>query len=268
MSQRYFLHLSYLGTNYRGYQRQPDQLSVQQTLEEKLSEVLRQEIIFSGCGRTDAGVHASQYFGSIDVKEPLPDHFLRAVNRQLPGDISIYEAIPVSPKASARFDATERVYDYFIHLDKDAGLDYRSSKADGERKLNIQDMLSVTKQLPSFQDFRAYCKTPDRHNSTICHLKSVKLFTDAKERFIRIEFIGNRYLRGMIRLLVGNLLRVGDGRNTPDGFLHYLATKTPPQFTHLAPPDGLYLSKISYPYFERTNQSPLHRMLVGLTNPI
>lgn len=262
---RYFLHLAYQGTNYRGYQRQPDQPSVQQTLEETLSEVLRQNIIFSGCGRTDAEVHASQYFGSIDVESPLPDHFITAMNRRLPGDISVFEAIPVADNASAQSHATERVYDYFIHFNKDAGLYCRSSKLELQGQIDLAPIQSVITQIPNYKDFRAFCKTPDRHNTTICDLRAIRLFTDEGNNFLRFQFRGNRYLRGMIRLLVGNLIRIGEGRLSPDAFIEQLSTATPPKFNHLAPPDGLYLSEIHYPFFKRANQSPLQKMLESLT---
>jgi tRNA pseudouridine38-40 synthase len=265
---RYFLHLSYQGTNYQGYQRQPNALGVQQVIEETLSEVLNQTVVFSGCGRTDAGVHASQYFGSIDLLTSFPESRLAILNRRLPEDISVHEVIPVAENASPRFDATFRSYDYFIHLEKQAGLAGLSTLYRSDAAVDTAAMQSALAELTGLRDFRAYCKTPDRHNTTLCNLKKACLSVSADGKFLRIHFTANRFLRGMIRLLVGNLLRVGEGRLSAEAFISHLENKQPPDYFHLAEPTGLYLSGIAYPYLSRENLSPLHGLLNSLTSPL
>ena len=116
---RYFFHCAYKGGSYHGWQRQPDVLGVQQVLEETLSKVLKRRIICLGCGRTDAGVHASQYFFHIDVTESLPADLVFILNKMLPDDISIFDIIAVPSTHHAQFGATARTYDYLIHQTKD-----------------------------------------------------------------------------------------------------------------------------------------------------
>lgn len=227
--------------------------------------MLGRPIVFSGCGRTDAGVHASQYFGSIDLEAPFRAEQLLILNRRLPADINVFGIVPVAKNASTRFDATERRYDYFLHLDKQAGFSNKSSWYPTEHPFQVNAIRSALAQLTGVHDFRAYCKTPDRHNTTVCELRQATLFVDPTEKYLRFHFAGNRYLRGMIRLLVGNLLRVGQGKLSVATMIGHLEQKTPLPYFHLAPPDGLYLSGVDYPYLETTNQSPLHEMLVGLT---
>lgn len=265
---RYFLHLSYQGGNYQGYQRQPNALGVQQVIEETLSEILGQSMVFSGCGRTDAGVHASQYFGSIDLDTPFPDERLAILNRRLPQDISVHEVIPVAENASPRFDAISRSYDYFIHLEKQAGLADVSTLYHTRLALDTEAMQLALTQLSGQRDFRAYCKTPDRHNTTVCDLTAATLSVSENGKFMRIHFTANRFLRGMIRLLVGNLLRIGEGRLSVEQFIGQLEKRTPPDYFHLAEPTGLYLSSVTYPYLIRENQSPLRGLLSSLSSPL
>ncbi|PHI20431.1 tRNA pseudouridine(38-40) synthase TruA [Lewinellaceae bacterium SD302] len=266
MHHRYFLHLAYRGTHYRGYQRQPNVLSVQSAIEDTLTEVLGQPITLSGCGRTDAGVHASQYFGSIDLEMEWPEDRLSILNRRLPTDISCFEVIPVNSRANARMDANQRTYDYFLHLNKSAGLDKLSTWYPGaEVPLRIDLMREAAADLVGRKDFRAFCKTPERHNTTICDLRTVAIFTDDQGDYLRLQFTANRFLRGMIRLLTGNLLLVGEGKLSIADFLRTLNSLEPPKFHNLAAADGLYLSGINYDFCQRPNFSPLQKMLVGLT---
>lgn len=264
---RYFLHLAYQGTAYRGWQRQPRQPSVQQTLEERLARVLgREEIKVHGCGRTDAGVHASQYFASFDHAEPLPEHFRYALNRQLPSDISVFECIPVGDRAASQSDATERTYDYFLHFAKEAGLDYRSSKVDSRSRPDPTRLDSLLPQLTGRHDFRTFCKTPDRHHHTRCDLRAIHLWSDPAGRYWRFQFVADRFLRGMIRLLVGNFLAVAEDRLGTDELLSRFQATAPLAHHRLAPPDGLYLSRVRYPYLERENASRWLDVMRGLTS--
>ena len=115
---RYFLELSYNGKNYAGWQRQNNAVSVQEVLEDNLSKILNNKIEIVGCGRTDAGVHAKQYFAHVDIEKALPENFLYRINNMLPEDIAIQKIFNVKPDFHARFDAINRTYNYFIHFEK------------------------------------------------------------------------------------------------------------------------------------------------------
>lgn len=261
---RHFFHLAYQGGHYRGWQRQHTAISVQEILEGTLSEIWKQPIHCNGCGRTDAGVHASQYFCYSDLPAELPPKAKFILNRRLPSDIAVFDIWPMPAPAHPQYDAVSRTYDYFIHTQKDAGLAAISSWYDLP-KLDIAAIQYVLKALPAYQDFRAYCKVPDRHNTTICNLSSAKIWVNESQTQIRFQFTANRFLRGMIRLLVGNLLEVGQTRQSPTQFLDRLATGNSPPFTNLARPEGLYLSKIEYPYLSLPNLSKIQLSLERLS---
>jgi len=195
MPHHHFLSLAYDGTDFRGWQRQPGGVvTVQQTLEECLSEIHGREIILGGCGRTDAGVHATQFYAYLRTDGPLPERYTFIVNKRLPAGISLYAALPVPDNAQARFDATERTYDYFLHGKPDAWLDRSSGLFD----LSSFDPERVTEALPlllEYGDFRAFCKAPDRHNTTIVHFREATLFRNAAGDRFRLRFVANRFLR-------------------------------------------------------------------------
>lgn len=244
----YFLHLAYDGTAYRGWQRQPGSVvSVQQTLEECLSEVHGREIVLGGCGRTDAGVHASQYYAYLRTEQPLQDKYVFIVNKRLPNDITLHAAIPVPPNAQARFDATERTYDYFLHGRPDAFL----GRFSGQYDFQQFDPAVVAATLPlllKHEDFRAFCKTPDRHNTTIVNFRQATLYqNDGGDRY-RLRFVANRFLRGMIRLLVNDLLLVGNGKLSRQDFTRMLSSGLRQPHFQLAHPEGLFLTGVAYPY--------------------
>ena len=252
----YFLSLAYDGTAYRGWQRQPGGvITVQQTLEDTLSEVHRREVILGGCGRTDAGVHASQYYAYLRNPTPLPDNYLFVLQKRLPSDISVRAALPVPDNAQARYDATERTYDYFFHTAPDPWLD-RTSSWLPLAKFQPQRLAAALPGLIGEADFRAFCKAPDRHNTTIVDLRQARLYHNAAGNRFRLRFVANRFLRGMIRLLVDNLLRVGNGTLTvEDPAARLLSQERPPRFA-LAPPQGLFLSGVRYPYLDNDPQLP------------
>jgi tRNA pseudouridine38-40 synthase len=253
----YFLRIAYDGTDYRGWQRQPGNVvTIQQTIEELLSKVHHREVTVGGCGRTDAGVHASQYYLSLRVEQPLPEKYFFFINKQLPTGLSLLEIIPVADRAQTRFDATQRTYDYFLHTKPDAFLDRFSSRVD----LTDFAPAAAANTLPLFlkyTDFRAFCKTPDRHNTTFVHFKEVTLYrNEAGDRF-RIRFVANRFLRGMIRLLVNDLLLVGRGQLSAAAFEQMLVTKEREPHFRLAPPQGLFLTGVKYPDIDREAELPV-----------
>ncbi|WP_020566868.1 tRNA pseudouridine synthase A [Neolewinella persica] len=261
-SFHYFLHLAYDGTAYRGWQRQPHNVvSVQQTLEECLSEVHGREIVLGGCGRTDAGVHASQYYAYLRAERPLQDKYVFIVNKRLPNDITLHAALPVPLNSQARYDATERTYDYFLHGRPDAFL----GRFSGQYDFQAFDPEAVAATLPlllKHQDFRAFCKTPDRHNTTIVKFRQATLYRTATGDRYRLRFVANRFLRGMIRLLVNDLMLVGTGKLSQQIFAEMLKTGVRQPHFQLAPSEGLFLTGVSYPYIDREAELPVSGQII------
>ena len=246
---RYFFHCAYKGGHYHGWQRQPDVLGVQQVLEEVLSKVLKQPIICLGCGRTDAGVHARQYFFHIDTTAFLPDDLLFILNKVLPPDIAIFEIIPVPKTHHAQFGAIARTYDYFIHHHKDPFLQDISAQYPC-MDWDLSAMQHALTMIPRHTDFRAFCKTPDRHDSTLCDVQAVQLFSYKQGQQLRLQFTAKGFLKGMVRLLVGSLMAVGSGELSLAAWEESLAVGTRPASFSSAYPQGLYLSAIDYPFLD------------------
>ena len=230
-------------------------VTVQQTLEEVLSAVHRQPVSLGGCGRTDAGVHASQFYAYLRTDAPLPDNYLFVLQKRLPPDLTVRAALPVPDNAQARFDATERTYDYFFHHEADPWLD-RTSTWLAQPDFQLERLLPLLPQLTGRKDYRAFCKAPDRHNTTLVDLRRAELYRDATGTRFRLRFVADRFLRGMIRLLVDNLLRVGNGQLLPETFLHYLNDRQRPARFALAPPQGLFLTGVRYPYLDYEPELP------------
>lgn len=257
---RYFLHIGYKGTNYRGWQRQKRVLTIQEIFENALKQVFKYDIPCLGCGRTDAGVHAAQYFFHIDLKEEYRMDLKFILNKMLPNDISVFDIIKMEGEPHAQFDATERTYNYFIHTRKDPFLsDLSSFYLINNINLNlIKEAISI---IPNYSDFRALCKTPDRHTSTICNLKSIKLFQNHNKDRLRIQFTSNKFLKSMIRIMVYKFLEIGTGKLSIEEFESNLKSKETLPFTNLAYPQGLYLTEISYPFLDITPRDEMFAIL-------
>ncbi len=256
---RYFFHAAYNGSYYRGWQRQPNAKSVQETIETHLSNIFKQPIVIYGCGRTDALVHASQYFFHADLPKVVDFDLLFILHQRLPRSISIFEYIPMdSIKQHSRYDAYERTYDYFIHCTPDPFLDHVSSYYPIDfNTFDWEAVQAATQLLPQYQNYRAFCKSPDKHNSTICQIKSCQIWKSDTKKTIRVQFVGDRYLRGMIRILMYQLIAIGNGKLSLPTFETRLQTGKSDEVIKLAHPQGLFLSRVKYPYLERGNCSVL-----------
>ena len=257
---RYFFHIAYYGAGFHGWQRQTDATSVQQTIEEALSRILKSTIQIVGCGRTDTGVHASQYFFHADISEKWNFDLLFRLNQVLPSGISLFEIIPVEEKNHTRYDAIRRTYNYFIHTRKDALLSGFSALY-FYPDLDISGMKSAALLLTKYNDYAALCKSPKKHKSTICQVSSAELFTTAKGDRIQFQITSNRFLKGMIRIIIQKLLEVGRGKLSLQEFEQILINNLPVPNIKLAHPEGLYLSKISYPYLDVEPLSPFCDLL-------
>ncbi|WP_259066964.1 tRNA pseudouridine(38-40) synthase TruA [Mucilaginibacter sp. X4EP1] len=246
---RYFFHIAYHGTHYSGWQRHPKVMTVQEVLETALSSIFKQPVAVNGCGRTDAGVHASQYFFYVDIEKEWEFDLFFRLNKVLPDDIAIFDIIPMQGLPHARFDATQRAYNYFIHTYKDPFLSGFSSLY-LEPNLDLDKMKAATALLPLYNDYRCFCKMPDRNDNTICNVSSAEFFVDPKGDRLRFHISANRFLGKMVRIIMGRLLEIGTGKMSVDEFENYLIKKETPQIIIPAHPQGLYLSKVTYPYLD------------------
>jgi tRNA pseudouridine38-40 synthase len=257
---RYFIHIAYHGTNYGGWQKHPGILNVQGVFEKSLGRLLKAPLAIVGCGRTDAQVHASQFFFHLDVETEWDFDLFFRLNKILPDDIAVFDIIPMQGLPHARFDTIQRTYDYFIHTYKDPFLNAFSALYPG-KNLDLDKMKAAAALLPLYNDYLAFCKMPDRVDHTICHVSSANLFTDQSGDRLRFQISANRFLSKMVRIIMGRLLEIGRGTMSVDEFEHYLADKQIPQVIIPAHPQGLYLSKVTYPYLDLPARSAFSAML-------
>lgn len=244
---KYFIHLAYKGTKYHGWQRQPLHVSIQSTLEDMLEKMIGEKVACIGCGRTDAGVHASQFYCHIKLSKPFSFDPVFRLNKMLPDDIIIYEFIEVEGRCHAQHDAVSRTYTYRIHTKEDPFISELSSYYTG-RGLDLTLMQQAANVIPNYTDFRSMCKHPDFYKTTQCHISSVTLTGNKDLTNLTFTITSNRFLRGMIRLLVGNLLQVAYKKMSVQQFENCLKTGERPGRYNLAQPQGLYLSKVTYSF--------------------
>ncbi len=262
---RYFIHIGYHGTQYSGWQKHPGVLNVQEVLETALSGLLKIPINIIGCGRTDAQVHAGQFFFHMDVeKEWKFDLFFR-LNKILPDDIAVFDIIPMEGLPHARFDAIQRSYDYFIHTYKDPFLSQFSALY-AEKNWNLDKMKAAITLLPLYNDYHGFCKSPDRNEHTICNISSAALFVDGSGDRLRFQISANRFLSKMVRIIIGRLLDIGRGKMSVDEFESYLISKETPAVIIPAYPQGLYLSKVTYPYLDLPARTEFLAMMQNSVN--
>lgn len=241
---RYFIEIAYNGKNYFGWQRQPEQISVQQVLEETLSTFLRREIKIMGAGRTDTGVHAKQLFGHFDYDGIVnKEEFLFRINSFLPKDISIKNIFGVREDAHARFDAVEREYEYIISLGKDPFLEEFAYQIN--HKPNVDLMNKAAEILLSHKDFQCFSRSNTDVKTYNCTI--VKAFWEAKNNRLIFTIAADRFLRNMVRAIVGTLLDVGFEKISLREFQKILDSKSREEAGASAPAQGLYLTKVVYP---------------------
>jgi tRNA pseudouridine38-40 synthase len=244
--QRYFIELAYNGTRYFGWQRQPNKVSVQEVLENSLSTILGSTIEIVGCGRTDTGVHAKQYFAHFDFAGEFPPAFLRRINKFLPKDLFIYRIFPVAPATHARFDAIARSYEYHLTFRKDPFRQETAYFYAYAEQPDFQKMQEAANLLLNYQLFAPFCKTGHDAKTMFCQLqRSEWIFsTDGQEAVFHIT--SNRFLRGMVRLIVGMCLQVGTGQISLEEVKTALENQTPLKKANSAPPQGLFLTDIRF----------------------
>jgi tRNA pseudouridine38-40 synthase len=243
---RYFITLSYDGTRYHGWQIQPNGLSVQEKLQWALSTILRQEDIqVTGAGRTDAGVHARMMVAHVDVERmdfELSD-LVYKLNRLLPQDIAIQKIEPVSDEMHARFSATSRTYHYYIHTVKDPFR--RAYSCELHYPLDFKLMNEAAAILMEYEDFGAFCKAHADVKTTICHITAARWNQTSPVSWY-FEITANRFLRNMVRAVVGTLIDVGRGRLSLDDFRKVIEGKRRTEAGESMPANALFLEDIKY----------------------
>ncbi len=242
---RYFVELSYQGTAYHGYQIQPNQISVQETLEHAFSTILNETIVVVGCGRTDTGVHAKQYFIHFEFNGVLPSDFQNRLNKFLPKDIAIHAIFPVEKDVHARFDAFRRKYEYWISLDK-SPFDYPLSwYYFNGKNLNLSLMEEAANLIGTYQEFATFCKTNSDAKTMKCTIYEARW--ERQENRLVFHIAANRFLRGMVRLIVGACVQIGEGKASIADLKTALDEQKQMVKSLSVPAQGLYLMEIHYP---------------------
>ncbi len=241
---RYFIHLSYDGTNYHGWQVQPNGSSVQAELQRALSTLLRQPIEIVGAGRTDAGVHARKMVAHFDVEELLNlKQTAYRMNRILPRDIAVEKIERVGDDMHARFSATSRTYHYYIHTHKDPFC--RAYSCETHYDLDFDAMNEAARFLLTQDDFASFCKTGADVKTTICHVTHAQWHQTSPTTWY-FEITANRFLRNMVRAVVGTLIDVGRHRIDLEDFKQIVENKTRTAAGESMPGHALFLEDVSY----------------------
>ena len=246
---RYFFEISYDGTHYSGWQRQPNAPTVQQEIEEKLSKIVREKVGIMGCGRTDAGVHASQFFFHADLNADIDLEQLQfKLNHAIEKDISCHQIIAVADNAHTRFDATHRSYIYHLHTIKDPFKKDYSTYYPTARNIDFAKLQEVAAVILQYQDFASFCKSRTDVKTTLCDLQESEWRRDEDTRVMTYHIRANRFLRGMVRLIVGTTINVALGKLSVEQLKEAIEKKAKPPYAHSAPSTGLFLSEVKYPY--------------------
>jgi tRNA pseudouridine38-40 synthase len=250
--KRYFITLSYDGTRYHGWQIQPNGESVQERLQGALSTLLREEITVTGAGRTDAGVYARMMVAHFDLPSNCKfdgtedincQQLAYKLNKLLPYDIAIQKVEQVSSDLHARFSATSRTYHYYIHTVKDPFR--RAYSCELHYPLDFDKMNEAAKVLMAYEDFGAFCKSGADVKTTLCQVTEARWIQTSPESWYFV-ITANRFLRNMVRAVVGTLIEVGRGRLTLDGFRQVIEGKQRTEAGESMPGHALFLEDIKY----------------------
>lgn len=240
---RYFIEFSYNGKKYFGWQIQPHQITVQEVFEYKLSTLLRKEIKITGAGRTDSGVHAKKMFAHFEFDEQFPENFIHRLNAFLPNDIVAHQLFSVKPDAHARFDALRRTYHYHIQLGKNPfNFDATWQLL---REPDLEKMNEAAEWLLGQQEFSSFAKVHTDVKTHICEVYHAKWEEAGNE--LRFEITADRFLRDMVRAIVGTLVDVGLDKISLAEFREIIDKKDRKFASGSAPAQGLYLVDVIYP---------------------
>lgn len=254
---RYFLELSYLGTPFFGWQRQPDRPTVQQALEQALTTLRREQVEIVGAGRTDTGVHAAYYVAHADFEHPVEDveQLCYKLNRLLPEAVAVQAVTPVDTTAHARFSATERAYRYYIEPRKNPFT--RLTRWQYTVPLDVERMNEAAACLLEQQDFTTFAKLNSNNTTNRCSVRQAE-WTVGADGLLCFTIRADRFLRNMVRAIVGTLVDVGRGRYTAEEFREIVTSCDLSRASTGAPAQGLFLYDVRYPaeLFERSVRFP------------
>ncbi|WP_282044420.1 tRNA pseudouridine(38-40) synthase TruA [Winogradskyella flava] len=241
---RFFIKLAYNGKAYHGWQNQPNAISVQEVLEKALCAILRDEVSIVGAGRTDAGVHASQMFAHFDCNDAFDsEHLVYKLNSFLPKDIAIFDIFEVNNEAHARFDALSRTYHYKISTSKNV-FDYDFAYQ-VQLPLDVDAMNEACNILLEYKDFQCFSKSNTDVKTYYCDIKEAFWTEDPNQLLFTIT--ANRFLRNMVRAVVGTMVNVGLGKLQPTELHNIIASKDRGNAGFSVPAHGLYLVNVEYP---------------------
>ena len=244
---RYFLKLAYNGEKYFGWQIQSNAVSVQEVLTKALTLLLKEDITITGAGRTDTGVHAGEFYAHFDSTQfaiETKSEFIQRINSFLPSDIVVYDILPVQESAHARFDALSRTYKYYVTTQKDP-----FSVSFAHRiycSLDIEIMNICCQKLLEYSDFTSFSKVHTQTKTNNCRITDAS-WTLSEDGMLVFEITADRFLRNMVRAIVGTLLDVGRGKVTVEQFCNIIEQKNRSEAGTSVPAKALFLKKIIYP---------------------
>lgn len=247
MEYRYFIHLAYDGSEFHGWQLQSHVRTVQGVINEAISKVLRREVNLVGCGRTDTGVHASDFYAHFDHDELLEhealDQLAFKLNKMLGREIAIYSIFRVKEKAHTRFGAVSRTYHYRITRKKNP---FEASYAWYlYGPLDIQKMNEACEILKEYEDFECFSKVNTQVNTFICHIEKAEWWEE--NDLLVFEIKADRFLRNMVRAIVGTMLEIGTGKYEVEDLHQIIRSKNRSEAGFSVPAKGLFLTSVDYP---------------------
>ena len=241
---RFFIEFSYNGSNYHGWQRQPSQTSIQEKFEDCISKILSSKISLTAAGRTDSGVHAKKMFAHFDYDEELDcTKIIHQLNSFLPQEISVRNIFRVNDDVHARFSAISRTYNYVLVNRKDPFMQKRAYLI--KNKLDLNKMNEACKYLLNNNDFKSFSKSKTDVKNYICNIQEAS-WTQVDDNTFIFKIKANRFLRNMVRAIVGTLIEVGNNIITIDQFNNIILSKDRSNAGYSVPAHGLYLTDVEY----------------------
>ncbi|HEY9185758.1 MAG TPA: tRNA pseudouridine(38-40) synthase TruA [Salegentibacter sp.] len=240
---RYFIELAYFGKRYHGWQNQPDAISVQEKIEMALGKLFQKTIEITGAGRTDAGVHAKQIFAHFDILEEIDTEQLQyKLNSMLPKDIAVNDIFKVEPLAHARFDALSRSYEYLIINKKDPFLMDRAYFL--KKSLDVDKMNQAAEILKTYTNFKCFSKSRTDVKTYNCKIEEARWEWNGE--ILRFSITADRFLRNMVRAIVGSLIEIGLGKTSVDNLHEIIKSEDRSKAGTSVPAKALYLTKVTY----------------------
>ncbi|MGB0428838.1 MAG: tRNA pseudouridine(38-40) synthase TruA [Bacteroidia bacterium] len=251
---KYVAHIAYDGSSYRGWQKQINVVGVQQVFEQALSKVLNTTTSVLGCGRTDAQVHASQFFVQFKHANTLDESFVFIMNKVLPLGIKVYDVNLAEPNFNVQHNALARTYHYYFHLKQNPFINKYSSFYQYSA-LNMGKMQEALSLFKGYYDFYSFCKTPDRHPHTMVDISNAFIKSNRNQTMYCIKIKGDRFLKGMVRAIAYHVIEAGRGKMPITEINKKLQMAASYPNIQLAYPQGLYLAKVEYSEFDFDNHA-------------